>query len=71
VLGAEGGERAEGVGDAQEGGGVVADFEVRGALGDELHMRVSIYSILRTGSEWGYVVLGGVRAWWCVLGEVY
>jgi hypothetical protein len=43
VLGAEGGERAEGVGDAQEGGGVVADFEVRGALGDELDMKFSIY----------------------------
>lgn len=36
MLGAEGGERGEGVGNAQERGGVVADFEVRGALGDEL-----------------------------------
>ena len=36
MLCAEGGERGEGVGDAQEGGGVVADLEVRGALGYEL-----------------------------------
>ena len=36
MLRAEGGERAEGVGDAEEGGGVVGDFEVGGTLGDEL-----------------------------------
>lgn len=34
VLGAEGGERGERVADAQEGGGVVAYFEVRCALRD-------------------------------------
>jgi hypothetical protein len=36
VLGAEGAEGAERVADAEERGGVVADFEVRGALCDEL-----------------------------------
>ena len=34
VLGAEGGERGEGVADAEQGGGVVPDFEVGGALCD-------------------------------------
>lgn len=47
MLGAEGGEGGEGVGDAEEGGGVVVYFEVGGALGDELE-GVS-----------GYVVGGG------------
>lgn len=36
VLGAEGGEGRQGVGDSQERVFVVGDFEVRGTLGDEL-----------------------------------
>lgn len=40
MLAAESGESAERVGDAQERGGVIADFEVGGALRDELRVEM-------------------------------
>ena len=46
MLGAEGGERGEGVAYAKERGGVVGDFEVRCALRDELEGVLVLRAVL-------------------------
>ena len=61
MLGAEGGERAEGVGDAQQGGGVVADFEVRGTLRDELGAELVCVLFCEVWMGGGFVVVFYMR----------